>query len=81
MYADDLWMRDMQETVGVNSGFSQRFVDKARERAATVDGGLELSSTMRARDGEGWATHRTVITRITVTRADCTEDLCCDISP
>ena len=41
----------MQDTVGVNSGFSQRFVDKARE-AATVDGGLELSSAMRAKDGE-----------------------------
>ena len=35
MYADGAWMSNMRDTVGVNSGLSQKFVDKARQ----VEGG------------------------------------------
>ena len=31
MYADGAWMSNMRDTVGVNSGLSQKFVDKARQ--------------------------------------------------
>jgi adenine C2-methylase RlmN of 23S rRNA A2503 and tRNA A37 len=41
MYADGCWISDMQQTFGVQNGFSQKFIDKCAPHA-TLSGGLQL---------------------------------------
>lgn len=49
MYADDNWIKSLEETHGKQGGFSQEFISKASH--ATVDGGLELKQVVRSSDG------------------------------
>jgi 23S rRNA (adenine2503-C2)-methyltransferase len=49
MYADDNWIKSLEETYGRQGGFSSDFIAKASQ--STVDGGLELKQVVRSTDG------------------------------
>ncbi len=50
MYADDNWIQSLEETVGRQGGFAQRYVE-ACSTTATLDGGLELKEVTRQAQG------------------------------
>lgn len=50
LYYDNNWVASLQDTLGKQNGFSQRFIDKAQQ-LASVDGGLLLEQVAAAKDG------------------------------
>jgi 23S rRNA (adenine2503-C2)-methyltransferase len=50
LYYDNNWIASLQDTLGKQNGFSQRFIDKAQQ-LASVDGGLLLEQVAAAKDG------------------------------
>lgn len=50
LYDDGQWIRKFSDTVGLQNGFSQAFVEKA-EQVATCSGGVQLQNVMTSEDG------------------------------
>jgi hypothetical protein len=50
LYYDGHWVASLQDTLGQQNGFAQRFIDKAQQ-LASVDGGLLLEQVASAKDG------------------------------